>query len=240
MNSRKPTGFQPQNKYHRESVRFMRAEGIYALHNPDRQSREAYTLVVNLRVRPVVESLILGRMDAKEIALKVNQRYGEFFTAEGIKAYQHYYWNVYNLSVEEWSQLLADYDVQRQNTLAIIQVGPSLALHKTGFEQTLDSKTVLRDMMESVFFDQREWKTKPHGIERTKAFVALAKAAVILDAGLSASDGALKDALKSFEQFRMKHSAQKVQGLKDIAPDGNFSGSGTKLLDAPTEEVEGD
>jgi hypothetical protein len=216
----------------------MRAEGIYGLHNPDKPSREAQLLVINLRARPIVENLLLGRMDPKEIAKKANARLGEFFTSEGIEAYGHYYWNVARLTVEDWSQLLKDYDTQRQNTLSIIQVGPAMALHKMGFQQSIDSKTILKDMLEGVYFDFREWKTKEHGLSRTKAFSALARSATLLDMQLSQADGALKDSLKAFEQFRMQHSKKTPPGMRELAPDGNYSNSGVKMLEAPSDEVE--
>jgi hypothetical protein len=236
LNVKKPAGFQPDNKYNRISVRFMRDEGIYALHNQDRHAKEARNILMNLRARPIIENLLLGRMEPKDIAKKVNARLGEFFTAEGIDAYRHYFWDVSKLSVEDWSKLLQDYDVQRQNTLAILQVGPSMALHKMGFNQSIDSKTVLKDMMEMVYFDAREWKSKAHGIDRTRAITALSKAAVMIDTGLSAADNALKDSLKAFEQFRMKHAKGEVKSVREVAPDGNFSGSGVKLLEAKSEE----
>jgi hypothetical protein len=236
VDERKPLNFQAINRYHRDSVKFMRSEGIYALHNPDKSAKEAHLIVTNLRARPIIESLLLGRMEPKEIAKKINTRLGEFFTAEGIESYKHYYWNTDLLSVEDWSQLLADYDVQRQNTLAILQVGPSMALHKMGFQQLLDSKTILRDMLEGLYFDFREWKTKDHGINRTRSMTAIAKAATMLDTQLSQSDSALKDSLRAFEQFRMQHAKVTVPGLRDVAPEGNYTQSGARLLEASTSE----
>lgn len=233
MNTRRPANFQTNNRYHTPSVRFMRNEGIYGLHNPDKAAREAHLLVTNLRARPIIENLLLGRMEPKEIAKKANARLGEFFTADGIEAYSHYYWNTSRLSVQDWSQLLEDYDVQRQNTLSIIQVGPSMALHKMGFQQIIDSKTILRDMLEGVYFDFREWKTHRHGTDRTKAITALAKSAVLLDGQLSMADSAIKESLRAFEQFRMQHSRDNVQSVRDLAPDGNYTNSGARLLEAP-------
>lgn len=238
--SRVPSNFQAQNRYHRESVKFMRAEGIYSLHNPDKATKEAGLIVTNLRARPIIENLLLGRMEPKDVAKKVNARLGEFFTEDAIKAYSHYYWNVGILRVEDWSKLYEDYDVQRNQALAIVQVGPSMALHKMGFQQGLESKTILKEMLEGVYFDFREWKTKPHSSDRTRAITALAKAAVMVDLQLSQADSALKDSLRAFEQFRMQHAQMQVPDVRSVAPAGNYTGSGARLLEAapPADDEE--
>ncbi|MDD1709987.1 MAG: hypothetical protein LUQ37_03655, partial [Methanoregulaceae archaeon] len=78
-----PASFQPRNRYHRESAKFMRQEGIWSLHNPDAATREATLIITNLRVRPTVEQLLLGHIEPKEVAKKVNSRFSEFLTSGG-------------------------------------------------------------------------------------------------------------------------------------------------------------
>ncbi len=234
--SRMPVNFQPQNKYHRESMRFLKAEQIYLLHHPDKHTRECHLLVTNLKARPIIESLLLGRLDSKEIAKKVNSRLGEFITVEAIEAYGRYYWNVGLLTVEQWTVLLADYDHRRDQTLAIVNGGQAMALHKLGFQQNLESKIILRDMLDSLYFDFREWRAKPQSSAKTKAMTAIARSAVLVDTQLSQADSALKESLKAFEHFRIKQQEQGVADIRDLAPGGNFTGSGMKLLEAPVEK----
>ena len=233
-----PDSFEPTNRYNRDSVKFMREEGIYGLHNPDKATKEAHLIVTNLRIRPVVESLVLGRLDPKDVAKKVNTRFGEFLTGDGVDAYRHYYWQVNIIRVEDWVKLFQEYELQQQNSLAIVQVGASMALHKMGFQQQIDSKSMLREMQQTLFFDFQEWRTKPHGMSRTKALAALAKSSVVVDEQLSQADSAMKDSLKAFEQFRMQTANKGVVGLKELAPGGNFTGSGAKLIDIPVKEEE--
>lgn len=231
--SRMPDNFQRNNPYHRPSKEFMRKEGIYGLHNPDKASREATLILANLRVRQPIEDLILGRMDPKDIAKKINARYAEFLTADGIRAYKHYYWNVDLLRVEDWQRLLSENNSLRNSALAITQIGASMALHKAGFQQNVESKTMLKSVQEALYFDFLEWKAQPHSSEKTKSMTNIAKSIVMLDMQLNQADTAMKDSLKAFEQFRMETAKEKVKGLKEIAPAGNFTGSGAKLLEAP-------
>lgn len=231
-----PADFDPTNRYHAASRKFMREEGIFGIHVRDKSVGEANTMVTNLRTRPVIEQLLLGRLEPKDIAKKVNAKMGTFYTDSGIDAYRHYYWQVGILRVEDWAQLLEPYEQQRNNTMAIVQVGAAMALHKNGFQQQIDSKSMLRTMQETIFFDFQEWRTKKHGSERSKALSNLAKAAVMVDTQLSQADSAMKDSLKAFEQFRMDTEKKKVPGMQDLAPGGNYTGSGAKLLEAPDDK----
>ncbi len=237
LNQRIPATYQPGNRYHRASTSFLKEEGLYGLTFRDKATMDAQLIVTNLRARPIVEQLLLGRMEPREIAKRVNARLNEYLTAESVQAFGLYYWDVSLLSVEDWAQLYQDYDVQRANALSIVQVGPSMALHKMGFSQALESKTILKEMLEGLYFDFREWKTQPLSERRTKSMTAIAKAAVMVDDRLSQADSAIKDSLKAFEQFRMKHADQTPKDMKDLAPAGNFSGSGAKLLEEKKQEA---
>lgn len=238
LSTKVPADFDPNNRYHRSSRQFMKEEGITGIHLRDRAVGEANTIVTNLRPRFIIEQLLLGRLEPKDVAKKVNTKLATFYTSEGIDAYRHYYWQVGILRVEDWAALLEPYDQAKQNTLAIVQVGASMALHKTGIQQAIDSKSMLRTMQEAVFFDFQEWKTKKHGSEKTKALSMLAKAAVMVDTQLSQADSAMKDSLKAFEQFRMETEKRAVPGMQEIAPSGNYSNSGAKLLETKTSDEE--
>ncbi len=242
LNSTMPADFRPHDRYHSESRNFLKAEGIWGFHQQSREVKEANSIVDNYKVRSMVESLLLGRLDAKDIAKKINSRFGLFHTEEGIDAYRHYYWQVGIMRMEDWAIILPNPtdDLQRQNIVAISQVGASMALHKTGIQQQIDSKSMLRSIQETLFFDLQEWKTRKHGSERTKAITGIAKAAVMVDEQLSQSDSALKDSLKAFEQFRMETEKVAVPDLRSLAPGGNFSNSGAKLIEAKAVEKEED
>jgi hypothetical protein len=233
VTSRIPPDFTPHNKYHRASVKFLRQEGIYGLHNPDDAAREANLIVGHIRARPMIEQLLLGHIEPHFIAKKVNSRLGEHFTAAGIEAYKHYYWNVPLLRVEEWALLLSDDGQKKSKALAILQIGPQMALHASDFQQEIESKVMIREMLEAVYFDFQEWKKQPLSEARTKMIAQCVKSAAMLDERLSQADAHLKESLKAFENFRMQHSQRHVQDIRELAPSGNFTGSGARLLEAP-------
>lgn len=236
VRQRMPAQFSPVNRYHRPSVRFMRQEGIYGLHNPDEASCEATLIATHTRARPIVEELLLGHHHPVTVAKKVNSRLEEKFTADGVEAYKNYYWNVDLLRIEEWAQILQASPDSRSKALSILKVGPAMALHQAGFSQEIESKAILQEMQEAVYFDFLEWKKRPLSMERTKMMATGVKAMVLIDERLSESTSLLKDSLKNFEKFRMKHAKNQVADMRELAPDGNFSNSGAKLLEAKREE----
>ncbi len=238
--SKMPANFRADDKYHRPSARFLRDEGIYGLFFPQKAEKEASNLIMDLRVRPMIEQLLLGRLPEMEIAKKVNARLSLHLSTAAIERYHHYYWKVELLRVEDWAILYENNYEAKENALAVAQVGPSLALHKLGFQQNIDSKSMLRIMQEGLFFDFMQWKSQPLSPERTKAMTTISRSAVLVDEQLSSSDSALKDSLKAFEQFRMKHGDIKVPEMQELAPGGNYTGSGARLLDSPDKSEEED
>lgn len=233
-----PPNFDPRNKYHRPSVRFMRQEGIYGLHNPDEASLEAARIVNHLRARPIIQDLLLGHHHPVMIAKKVNARLNEHFTSEGIEVYGHYYWNVNLLRIDEWDALLVNHQEERQRTLAILKNGGSMALHQAGFSQELESKAILQEMQEAIYFDFVEWQKQPLSLVKTKMMATAAKSITLIDERLQESNSLLKDSLKNFEKFRMQHARRAVVDVHELAPEGNFTNSGAKLLETQKKPSE--
>ncbi len=64
-----------------------------------------------------------------------------------------------------------------------------------------------------------------------------ARSMTLIDERMTESNSLLKDSLKNFEKFRMNHAKNQVIDMRELAPDGNFSGSGAKLLEKPEEEA---
>ena len=228
-----PADFRPTDRYHRASTRFLRDQGIWSQHNPDDAVREANLLVTDFKPRGLVEQLLLANIDPKEIAKKVNARCGTHLTQAGIESYRHSYWNVHICKLVDWERCLRNFDTSTASkALSIIKVGPAMALHQAGFSQSIESKTMLRNIQEGLYFDFLEWKSQPMSPERTAAMVSVAKAVCSTDTQLQAADTALRDSLKAFEQFRMQHAENDTPGVAEIAPAGNYSLSGAKLLES--------
>lgn len=229
-----PVDYEPQNRYNRESVRYLRAHGIWSLHNQTPDVIDAIQLLSDHTIRRDLEKLLLGRIDFKEITSRLNSRFRRFLTTEAVTAYGHYFFNCSVMKMADWVAFFERYDrAEQHKSLAIVQGGSSMALHVAGFRQDIETKEMLRDMMETINFDFKDWKNAPRSLDRTRAFATLAKAATGIDERLSESSTAVRDHLAVFKQWQMTHSPSQVKGIEDIAPHGNFSESGADLKELP-------
>ncbi len=229
-----PVSYEPQDRYNRESVKYLRTHGVWSLHNPSQDVQDAIQLLVDNPVRKVLEQLLLGRIDYKEIASRVNSRFRRFITAEAVSAYSHYFFNCALMKTNDWVAFFDRYErTEQQKSMSIVQSGGGMALHVAGFKQDVEAKDMLREMMETIHFDFKDWKNAPRSIERTRAFATLSKAATDIDERLSESSTAVRDHLAVFKQWRMDHAPSTVKGIEDVAPHGNFSESGAELKELP-------
>lgn len=229
-----PVDYDPKDRFNRQSVKFLRKHGIWTLHNPSEDTKESTKILIDAQVRKVVEQLFLGRLDSKEIASRVNSRFRRFYTADSMADYSHYFWNCSIMKSNDWLLFFEGYDrLDQQRNMSIIQGGGGMALHVAGFKQDLESKEMLREMLEAIHFDFRDWKNAPRSMDRTRAFATLSKAATDIDERMSESSTAVRDHLAVFKNWQMKHNQSNVKGIEDVAPHGNFSDSGAELKELP-------
>jgi hypothetical protein len=234
-----PLSYDPNDRYNRASVKFLRTNGVWSMHNPDDAVRECLKILPNYRARRIIEQLLLGRIEDKEVAKKANSRLGEYYKTAVIKAYRHYFWNTSLLKTSDWMFFFEEYEAtEAASSIAVLQGGPATALHITGFQQNLECKEMLKEMMEGLYFDFREWKVQPRSLAKTRAMTNIAKAATQIDVRMSEADSALRDSLKAFEAFRMEHAQKGVKSIDDIAPAGNFTESGVDIKELPAPKKE--
>lgn len=229
-----PVDYAPTDRYNRESVKYLRNHGIWSLHNQTPDVQEAIRLLADIPIRKVLEQLLLGRVEHKEIASRINSRFRRFITSETIEQYSHYFFNCALLKTNDWVAFFERYDRnEAQKSLSIIQGGSGMALHTAGFRQEIESKDILKDMMETLHYDFKDWKNAPRSKDRTMAFATLVKAVTVIDERMSESSTAVRDHLAIFKAWQMTHTPGNVKGIEDIAPHGNFSESGAELKELP-------
>ncbi len=229
-----PVNYVPTDRYNRETVKYLRNHGIWSLHNPNNETKEAIQILVDAQARRTIEQLLLGRLDPKEVAAKVNSRFRKFYTEDTIRDYGHYFWNCSIMKTTDWVSFFDQYDrAEGQRSMSIVQSGGGMALHVAGFKQDIEAKEMLREMLEAVHFDFKDWKNAPRSPERTRAFALLTKAAATIDERMAESSTAVRDHLSVFRSWQMSHSNKKVPGIEDVAPHGNFTESGADLPELP-------
>jgi hypothetical protein len=101
-----PKPFYPEDETHRASYRFLLREGLLSAFIPDRAYTEALRILSKPRWREIVESMILSGAPNDVIAHAVRVRQHGVATAEGVKTFKHFFWNIDLLESMEMRVLL--------------------------------------------------------------------------------------------------------------------------------------
>jgi hypothetical protein len=215
------------DRTHRPSVQFLRDEGVFDLFFPDQDMQEALAILNDTFKRTVIEQTVLSRLDPKLAALRLNQKYRWFLTAETLKLYEHYFWNVNLLSFDEWGRYLFNRSAMYDNYMALLRADQSLAFYHLRLDQTLESKSAIKRAQEIAYYTLEEVAQIPGVKEnKIKAIGVLTKAITECHHALNTTDVAMGGVLKQMEKFRVVTNEPAPKDINQLAPAGNFSGSG--------------
>ena len=196
-----PVPFDPTNKLHRPSMKYLRDERVYELFFPNDAMEEAWAILSDPTKRLAVEQILLARLDLKASSLRVNKARNWHLTAEGLACFQHFFWNVPLLTFDEWGRFLYGRTAMYDRYMGLLTAPPQLAFHHLRLEQTLESKRMIQRTQEIAFFALEEVAQKPGvSVDKVKAIGVLGKTVIECHNALSTSDMALKDVLKQFER----------------------------------------
>ena len=229
-----PQPFQPMDRTNRVSTQYLRDQGVYEMFHPTDAMNEALEILSTPEKRMVVEQILLARLDLNIATKKVNAKYDWHFTKAGLDIYRHFFWNVGLLSFDEWGRYMYQRTAMYEQYMALLLAPPKLAFYHLRLDQNIESKKMIQRTQEIAYFTLEEIAQKPGtGIDKVKAIGMLGKLVIEAHAALSTSDMALKDVLKQFERFRMEHPQLSVPDVRQLAPKGNYSGSGIDTKDQP-------
>lgn len=225
--SHRPAGFDPFNRIHQPSMKYLRNMEIYELFYPTDAVNQAWEILGDPQQRFLVEQALMARLDTKVAAKALNKKHNLYLTSEGLQAYNHFFWNVKLLTFDEWGRFLYRRSSLYDRHMALLQAEPRLAFFHLRLEQSLESKKMIQRVMEIAFHAVEEVNLRPGvNMDKVKAISLLGKVVVDGHNALSTSELVLKDVLQQFEQFRMVHPFGAPSDIKALAPGGNYSGSG--------------
>lgn len=223
----RPDGFDIANRAHRPSVRFLRNLQIYEMAHPDEAMQDALHILEDPDKRMAVEQILLARLDLKITAQKVNTKRNWHLTEDILSLYRHYFWNVPSMTFDEWGRYMYNRTALYEQYMSLLLASPRLAFYHLRLDQTIESKRMIQRAQEIAYFALEEIAQKPGvPVDKVKSISLLGRLIIDAHAALSTSDMALKDVLKQFEHWRMEHPQIMPPSIKDIAPGGNFTGSG--------------
>jgi hypothetical protein len=229
-----PVGFQPTNRTHRPSVRFLRDSQIFEMFHPSEAMTEALELLEDPEKRAAAEQILLARLDLDIATRKVNAKHSWHLTVDGLKMFGHYFWDVKALTFDEWGRFLYNRTAMYDRYMSLLLADPTLSFYHLRLDQTIESKKMIQDTQKIAHSLLLEVSQKPgSGIDKVKSVGILGKIVIEAHNALSTSDMALKDVLKQFEHWRMEHPQVMPPSVRSLAPAGNFSGSGAETKKDP-------
>jgi hypothetical protein len=222
-----PQGFDPMNRSHRPSVRYLRDEQIYEMFHPNESMTIALELLDDPQKRMATEQILLARLDPTIAAKRVNQKHNWHITGESLQMYGHYFWDVPSMTFDEWGRYMYNRTAMYDQYMGLLMASPKLAFYHLRLDQTIESKNMIKRAQEIAYFTLEEIAQKPGtGVDKVKSIGILGKIVIEAHNALSTSDMALKDVLKQFEHWRMEHPQVMPPSIRQLAPAGNYSNSG--------------
>jgi hypothetical protein len=233
-----PEVLEPRIPTHRASVNFLRAQQVYEFFNPNEAMNGAWTILKDPEYRLAVEQALMGRLTPKQIAYELNRAHKWHLTEEGVAQFGHCFWNVKLLTFDDWGRFLYGRTALYERHMALLSAPAMLTLHHLGVEQQVESKAMIEQAQKQIFFTFMELAQKPGTDQaKVKGMAILNKAMLDSHEALSTSDMQLKDVLKNFEKFRIQHNQPAPKSIHELAPEGNYTGSGVQPKE--TENVPG-
>ena len=242
-----PEDFRQNDRKHTPSTNYMREQGVFNLFYPDNPTIEALSLINTLEIRSALEKLILSGEEPKKIAKSINSKFGTHISGDAIERYRHYFWNIKVMKITDWERIYADRRSEKREAINIIRNGPDYTRHILGFIQSIQIKESLKELVSALHFDMQEMKHQRASGEKTKALSTIANTLIKIDEKLSTNDISLKEEFKNYERIQIEHTNADIKGMQELAPDGNYTGSGRelpevssveKIFELPTEDYE--
>ena len=241
-----PAAFFFQNKRHPATAEFMREQKIYALWAPHAEERAAVELIRLPLVREVIQVLLMGRIAPTDIAIRISGRFKQEVTARTIQTYAHYFWNVDLCGIQEWSTHLHGHPM-RDSYLSALVGSPNQALYRAGFSPKINGKQALAELHRGLALRIEATRRFPDTRDTALMLAALTKAFLDVHTALHGEGAGMEEMMKEFLKFKM----QRPQGepgkkradvipIRDLAKNGNFSGSGKKEPEAQSGGTDGE
>lgn len=226
-----PAGFDPTNQLHRPSMQYLRQQGVYEMFFQPPAIEEAWDILADPQIRLCVEQFIFAHLDPKKELVKINRRTGWDLTVGGVQAFERFFWNVKLLTFDEWGRFLYGRTGLYEDHMSLLRAPPQLALSKLRIETAVESKRMIQRVQEIAYQTIEEVGMLPGaGPQKVKAIGVLGKTIIECHNAQTTADMAISDALTKFEKFRMEHNTSTPPDIRDLAADGNYTGSGVKQL----------
>lgn len=225
-----PTPYRPNDLSHRPSQIFLRREGIYDAWRGRKDMQLAEGILSTKAMRDLVETFVLSPLKTKQAIKKISQKFPDYgLTEKAYELFEHYFWNRDEMSGDKWGSFITTREKANQEwlQLSMDSRGPSgvqMLLWKTGTGtlKQIEANKMFTDLRNIAYMAAMQISMYPPGRNHSEMLLNYTRAAKIGQEGVDSTESAVKDVVKAFNAFRMRHVETQVPSIKQLTG-GQFS-----------------
>lgn len=236
----RPDPYFPASSSDSPSRKYLKEHKIYDMWHPNAGVREAQLMLSDYFLREKLEPMLLSSLSHSIIARKLRKYTSISLTADGVRAFGHYFWNRRLLTQSQWMEYLRGMsyrNVYVQSLVTSTDVAPKHLPYVMGISgpgQAFNSAEAAARIGQIAFKQALELEHRPASLDNTMALKNCMTTIEKADGIMRRSDVALRDVLRQFQKFRMKLDDARVVDVRQLTS-GNYSKSG-EGTDAADEE----
>lgn len=230
-----PAGIQFWAPEHERTIEFMKKSQVYEMWNPGKTEEETYSLLKQSLIAETAKILLMGRLEPDEVASLLSMKHGYAVSPSCIEIFRDYFWNVATTSYEEWNTLLTGKQL-RGHLLACLYGSKDQARYRAGFNPKVEGKRSLKDLHRTLHFRLEATRFMQDSAHTAETVASLSRELVNVYQAIYGEGAGLEDVLREFKAFMLQNRDPEVVSIKELAPNGNFTGSGVKFLSAKKDD----
>ena len=203
-----PEGFRFHSSKNSVTKKFMGDEKISALWKAGKVERRVINELIDghSMIKQDLHLLLMGGLPRDVIADKLNTKYrlSPEITQGMVDMYYHYFWNVGNVTSDEWEKLLAG-NRQRDAFMAALYCGEQQSLYRAGFSPRVDGNRAMKEAFRQAYFRLEALRFEPDTKSTIDSYSKLTARMMGLHEVLYAQGSGLQDQLKQFVIRKIRH-----------------------------------
>jgi len=221
-------GVIPTNLYDEAASKWLKDNKVYYLVHPDSVVSACTRLLDNNAIKRDVYVSLLGRVSPDDLALHLFDAYGIDISSETVKAFKHYYFDVDQMSVDDWAPLLESMPGSDPSYyMSALDGGATVAAYRLGRELNVSIRDAVKEAVTGLYVslhEIRHWSASPSKVKVLSDTVsALSKAHGVI----STADAELASVAHELRQFKLARNNTKPVALNALS-EGRHSGSGKR------------
>lgn len=210
------------------SHEYLREHQIYFLIHPDSVVAGCTRLLDNHAVKRDVYVSLIGRVTSEDLAAHLALTYDVDVSTETVRAFQHYYFDVDRMSVDDWALIMDSLPGSDESYYeSALNGGATVAAYRLGRELNISIRDAVKEAVTGLYVslhEIRHWPASPSKVKVLSDTVgALAKAHNVI----STADAELASVAHELRQFKLARSDNKPASLNALT-EGRHSGSGKR------------